>query len=120
MMEWQSSSGVVIRRLQDADVGGVADAGAHAKDVPFAALIQVVSASGNWKAMTPAFQPLALAWSMHVPSVVGSMNPLVASAAVPGLPMTSLLRSTPFAWISKTEEPGKAPPDVVSRPVQSV
>ena len=74
----------------------------------------------TWKTMRPAFQPLALAWFTQVASVAAGMKPLVASAAEPGLPMTSLLRSTPFFWISKTDEPGNAPPDWVRRPSQSV
>ena len=74
--------------------------------MPFAARIQSALALGNWKAMMPPFQPLAAAWSTHVPSVAGAMKPpLVMSAVVPGLPMTSLLTSTPFFWISKMEDP---------------
>ena len=78
----------------------------YANAVPFAALIQAASAFGNWNAITPAFQPPCTACWMHVPSVAGSMKPpLVMSAVVPGLPMTSLLTSTPFFWISKMEDP---------------
>ena len=92
----------------------------HWNEVPFAARIQSALALGNWKAMTPPFQPAACAWSTHWPSVAGSMKPLVASAAVPGLPMTSLFKSTPFALISNRDEPGNGPPEVLSRPSQSV
>ena len=92
---------------------------AYWKDVPFAALTHAASASGNWNAITPALHPFAFAWSTHVPSVAGSMNPFVASAAVPGFPITSLFSSTPLAAISNTDEPGNAPPDVFRSPSQS-
>lgn len=49
------------------------------------------------------------------------MKPLSASPALlPGLPMTSLLRSTPAAAISKRAEPGQSPPAVFSRLLQVV
>ena len=70
--------------------------------------------------MTPPFQPLALACFTHVPSVAGAMKPLDASAAVAGLPMTSLSSGMPFLGISKREEPGNAPPELVRSPAQSV
>ena len=87
--------------------------------MPFAARIQSALALGNWKAMTPPFQPAACAWSTHWPSVAGSMKPLVASLAPPGLPMTSLLSSNPFLGISNNAEPVKGAPAVVMRPAQS-
>ena len=45
--------------------------------------------------MTPAFQPFAFACLTQEPSVAGSMYPFDASAAVAGLPMTSLLSGKP-------------------------
>lgn len=78
---------------------------AQAKALPWTAEIQVLSAWGNWKAITPALQPPATACWTHVPSVAGSMKPpLVMSAVVPGFPMTSLLTSTPDFWIWKMDE----------------
>ena len=91
----------------------------YANAVPFAALIQAASAFGNWNAITPPFQPAAAAWFTHVPSVAGSMNPLVASDAPPGFPMTSLFSSKPFFGISRSAEPVKGEPAVVMRPAQS-
>ena len=93
--------------------------GSYWNVVPFAALIHAASASGNWKAMIPAFQPAATAWSTHVPSVAGSMNPFVASLAAPGFPRTSLLMSNPFFGISRSAEPVNGDPAVVIRPAQS-
>ena len=87
--------------------------------VPLAALIQAASAFGNWNAITPPFQPAAAAWSTHVPSVAGSMKPLLASDTPPGLPITSLFSSNPFAGISRSAEPVNGAPAVVIRPAQS-
>ena len=70
--------------------------------------------------MTPAFHPFAFACFTQDPRVAGSMNPFDASAAVAGLPMTSLLRGMPFLGISKRDEPGNAPPELVRSPAQSV
>ena len=67
---------------------------------PLAVRIQLAFVFGNWNAITPPFQPAACAWSMHVPSVSGSMNPFVASLALLGLPITSLLRLDPSFGIS--------------------
>ena len=67
-----------------------------------------------------SLQPMLLAMTRQLASVLGDMYPLEASPLIAGFPMTILLRETPFAWISKTEEPGKAPPDFVSRPVHVV
>ena len=92
---------------------------AHWNEAPLAARIQSAFAFGNWNAITPPFQPAACAWSMHVPSVAGSMNPFVASLAPPGLPITSLLRSNPFFGISRSAEPVNGAPAVVIRPAQS-
>ena len=94
--------------------------GSYWNVVPFAALIHAASASGNWKAMMPAFQPPFAARSTHVPSVVGSMKPVVASAALPGFPSTSLLISNPCVGISSSAEPLNGAPAVVTRPGQSV
>ena len=55
--------------------------------------------------ITPAFHPFAFACFTHDPSVAGSMYPFDASAAVAGLPMTSLLISTPDLTISKSADP---------------
>lgn len=48
-------------------------------------------------------------------NVLGDMYPVPASLWLAGFPITILLRETPFALISKTEEPGYAPPELVSR-----
>ena len=69
--------------------------------------------------MTPAFHPFAFACFTHDPSVAGSMYPFDASAEVAGLPMTSLLSGKPFLGISKSDEPGNPPPELVRSPVQS-
>ncbi len=45
---------------------------------------------------------------------------MVASAEVAGLPMTSLLRGTPCLGISRSDEPGNAPPDLEIRLSQLV
>lgn len=42
--------------------------------------------------------------------------PLVASAAVAGLPITTLSESTPLAMISKTEVSGQVLEEAVKRP----
>ena len=123
-------------RAQVSTVRG--DEGAQ-KAPPFADWIQAASAWGYCKhtrqhseengfergggrtcqTMTPAFQPLALACFTHVPSVAGLMKPLDASAAVAGLPMTSLSSGMPFLGISNSDVPGNAPPELVSSPAQS-
>jgi hypothetical protein len=64
----------------------------------------------------PAFQPLFLACDKQPASVFGPIYPLLASEAVPGLPMTTLSRPTPFAAISNTELCGKLFEDLVSNP----
>ena len=69
--------------------------------------------------ITPAFHPEFFACWTQVASVEGSMNPL-ASPAVAGFSITILLRLTPAAWISKTEDWVKGPPELVTRPVQVV
>lgn len=48
------------------------------------------------------------------------MYPLDASAAVAGLPMTSLSRETPLAAISKSAVLGQVEEELVSRPAQVV
>lgn len=48
------------------------------------------------------------------------MKPLLASLAVPGLPITSLSRDTPDAAIWKRAELGHVLEEVVRRPAQVV
>jgi hypothetical protein len=64
-----------------------------------------------------SLQPLVMAVARQPANVLGDMYPLPASPWLAGFPMTILLRETPLALISKTEEPGYAPPELVSRPV---
>ena len=53
-------------------------------------------------------------------SIDGSMWPLLASADVPGLPITSLSRATPFAAIWKSAVSGHVDEEAVNRPAQVV
>lgn len=57
--------------------------------------------------MIPAFQPILTAVPTQSLRSLTSIAPLLASAAKAGLPMTSLLRGTPEAAISKRDELGK-------------
>ena len=56
--------------------------------------------------MNYSLQPLLLACCKHEARVDADMNPLLASEAVAGLPMTILLNGTPLAAISKTDDFG--------------
>lgn len=47
-------------------------------------------------------------------------NPLAASPALAGFPMTSLFKGTPLAEIWKRADSGQVLEDVVSRPAQVV
>lgn len=70
--------------------------------------------------MIPPFQPRCLACQIHPASVEGATNPLDASDAVAGFPMTILFSGTPEAAISNREVWGHAEDDFVKRPVQDV
>ena len=65
-------------------------------------------------------QPEALAWATQVARVAASMKPLFASVWPAGLPMTSLLRSTPLAAISKSAVWGQAEDEFLRRLSQVV
>ena len=65
--------------------------------------------------IAPADHPFAFACEMHSPSVLGAINPLSASDALQGLPITSLFTLTPDFAISKMEVFGKSLVDVASR-----
>ena len=79
--------------------------------------VQLMSNEKNVVESRHSLQPLFIAVETQPANVMGDMYPLPASPWLAGFPMTILLRSTPFALISKTEEPGYAPPELVSRPV---
>ena len=116
---WVFVKKIVITPVNGDVVRSSGESVAYWKDVPFAALTHAASASGNWNAITPALHPFAFAWSTHVPSVAGSMNPFVASDAAPGFPRTSLFRSNPFCGICSSADPVNGVPAVVISPVQS-
>jgi hypothetical protein len=81
---------------------------------------QPMSSDNNIDELLHSLQPLFMAVSRQLASALGDMYPLPASPWRAGFPMTILLRETPFALISNTEEPGYAPPDFVSRLVHDV
>lgn len=67
-----------------------------------------------------ALHPWFLACWTHPASVVVDMNPLLASPAVAGFPITSLERGTPLAAIWKRADFGHVLEEVVRRPAQDV
>ena len=78
--------------------------------------VQPMSSDKDINEQPHSLQPLFMAVTRQLDSELGDMYPAAASPWVAGFPMTILLRETPFALISKTEEPGYAPPELVSRP----
>lgn len=78
---------------------------------------QLMSSEKGINESRHSLQPWFMAVTRQPANVLGDMYPLPASLWLAGFPMTILLRETPFALISKTEEPGYAPPELVSRPL---
>jgi hypothetical protein len=83
--------------------------------------MKLLDAWGYSQNIAPAFHPLLFAVAKHPARVEAGINPLLASPAEAGLPMTSLLRGTPAnELISNTEVWTKSVWDVVRRELQVV
>lgn len=67
-----------------------------------------------------SLHPLFFACCTQVAKVEVDMNPLAASLAVAGFPITSLLNGTPLAAISNKAVSGQVLDDVVSKLAQVV
>lgn len=88
--------------------------------VPRTSSIQAEPASGNCHTMMPPCHPSLTAVDTQPARVAVSTQPLVASADVPGFPISNLSESTPEAMIWKSAVLGQVLDDAVSRPAQVV